>query len=141
MLLFGILSLHLFFHVVYLQGEYRQPVNCPCGTLSVESCIRQRFHLTVLLSEIRVNLLHKVGPVLIAAVDASFQLQSLGWINVGVPYDILEMPLDCVYPALHIEVIVDGASVIRIVHWRIDIVGEVIVSYRLSENYVAVFCK
>lgn len=56
-------ALHLLAHVVNLERENREAVDCPCRRLGVETCVGEHIHVAVLLTEIRVNLLNEVGTV------------------------------------------------------------------------------
>ena len=55
--------------------------------------------------------------------------------------DVLEMPLDSVYPALEIESVFNGVSVVRIVDRCVYIILDVIVPDCLVEDFVAMFCE
>ena len=109
--------------------------------LFVYPCVWLHADIGVLLAEVGVNLLDKVGPVLIAAVNPPLQRKCLQRLYVRVANDILEVPLYGVYPTFQVKPVLDGVPVVGIVDRRIDIVRYVVVSNGLIENQVAMFCE
>lgn len=134
-------AFHLLLHVVNLQRKYRQSVHSPCGTLCVEVRVRQRSDLAVLRSEVGVYLFYQIRTVLIAAVYAPFQRKSLCRVYMRVAYNVLKVPLYGVNPAFHVQAVVYVSPIIRILNGSVHIVGHVVISYRLAENVVALFCE
>ena len=51
------------------------------------------------------------------------------------------MPLDCVYPALQVEPVLDGIPVIRVTDGGIYIIRDVVIADCLIENLVTMLCK
>lgn len=137
----GVGALCLLLHVVYLQREYRQAVDGPCWALGVYACVGHYLHVLILVPEPTVYLLHEVCAVLVAAVYAALQQQSLCRVNLRVAYDILKVPLHGVYPALHIQAVLYRALSVGVVHLGVNVVGLVIVVYRPAENLVTKFGK
>lgn len=107
----------------------------------VQPCVRQRLDLVVLLAEPAVDFLHQIRAVLIAAVYAALERQGVVGVNVGIAYDILQMPLHRVYPALCVQVEVNRVAVVRVAYGRVDVVCEMVVSDGLTEYRVAMFCE
>jgi hypothetical protein len=127
--------------VIDFQRKDAQPVDCPCGTLGIESGIGLDDNIAVFWSEELIYLLHKVGAVLVRAVDATFQLQSLYGIDMRIADDILKVPLYGVNPALQIESVLNGITFVGIINGRFDIIFNVIVGNGLIENLVTLFCE
>ena len=88
--------------MIDFQGQDAKPVDGPCRTLGVDAGIGKHLHARVFLTEIAVNLLHQVGTVLIGTVDAALQFERLHRVDVGVAYDVLEVPLHGINPALQV---------------------------------------
>ena len=93
------------------------------------------------LPEVAVDLLHEVRPVLVGAVDASLQPECFNGIDVRIAYDVLEMPLHGVNPALQIEPVLDGVALVWVADGRVDVVLFVVVAYGLPEDFVALLCE
>ena len=89
MCLVGILAMCLFLHVPYLQRQDAEAVNGPGWTLRVKPGVGQGLYLAVQHSEVAVDVLHLVRPVLVGVVNATFQSQSLSGVDMWVADDIL----------------------------------------------------
>ena len=137
MLFRGIGALHLLSHVVDLEREDGEAVDGPRRTLGIDTCIGQRDNVAILVAQIAVYLLHEVGAVLVAAVDASLDEQSLHGIDVRVADDILKMPLHGVDPAFQIKACLYAPFIIRVADGCVNIVCQVIICYRPAENLIA----
>ena len=109
--------------------------------LGVQPSVVLRLDVAVLLAEVRVDLLHKVGAVLVAAVDAALQCQSLNGVDVWVADDVLKMPLHGVNPAFQVQTVVDFIAIIGVVDRRVNVVDDVVVFDGLVKNNVAMSCK
>ena len=136
-----VLTLSLLLHVPYLQRQDAETVYRPCGTLSIQSSIGQDGHIAVELTEIGVDVFHQVGTVLVGVVYTAFQRQSLDGVDVRVAYDVLQMPLYGIYPALQIEVVLYGVTIIGVVDSGIYMIFQVVVSDDLIEDIIGLLCK
>lgn len=91
--------------------------------------------------EIAVDEFYQVRTVLVALVDAALEQQGLNGINLRVAYQILQMPLHRINPALAVEVAFNSLLGIRIGNRRIHMVAFVIIADHLLEYGPATFCK
>ena len=137
MLLGCVIAQRLLLHVVDLQRQDAESVDSPCRTLGIEPCIGLDDDVAVFLAEIGINLLYEVSAVLVGTVDAPFQLQGVYRIDVWIADDILEMPLNSVYPAFQIEPVLNGIAFVGVVDRRFDIIFDVIIDNSLIENLIA----
>ena len=94
-----VLALHLLAHVVNLECEDGEAVNSPCRRLCVDGGVREHLDVSVVSAEVCVDVFHHVSAVLVALVDASLEHECFCRVDVRIAYDVLEMPLNCVYPA------------------------------------------
>ena len=134
MLIGSIGTLHLFLHVVNLQNQDREAVDGPCRTLGVQPGISLQGHLAVVLQEITVNLLHQVGTVLVALVDAAFQGERSSGVNLRVANQVFQMPLHRINPVFQVETVLDGTFGVWITDGAIYVVRLVIVIDSLAED-------
>ena len=141
MLRVSILSLRLLLHVPNLQRQNAQPVYGPCRTLRIQTSVGQHLYLTIQLAEIAVNLFHQIRTVLVRAVNAALDGQSLLGLYLRIADDVLQMPLYGVNPAFQIEAVLYAALFIRIVDRSIYVVLQVIVANRLREDFVCFFSE
>ena len=122
--------------MVYLESEDRQSVYSPCRTLRVDGSVWQNLYVIVFHSEVAVNLFNKVCPVLVAAVDASFKLQSLQRVDMWVADNVFQMPLNGVYPTLQIQSVLNRIPVVWVADNRVNIVFHVIVVDSHVEHFI-----
>ena len=134
-------AFHLLLHMVYLEREDGVAVDSPSGALGVYGCAFKRCDILVPVEKVAVDELYKVGAVLVRLVDAAFQRECLHGVNSRVAYDVLEMPLYGVYPALEVEVIFNALHRIWIVYWCVYVVGLVIIGNGLVEYGPTQLCK
>lgn len=62
-------------------------------------------------------------------------------IDVRVAYDVLEMPLHGVYPALQIEPVLDLVTLVRVADGCLDVILDVVVADGLVEDGVTMLCE
>ena len=117
-----------------------ESVNGPCRTLGVDMGVGQHVHVLIELPEVAVDLLDKVCPILIAAVDASFDGKGFDGIDVRIADDVFQMPLHGVDPAFGIEMIFEAVVGVRIGDGGIDVVFDMIIADDFLENPVVFFC-
>lgn len=86
-----------------------------------------------------IDLLHKVGAVLIALVDAALEREGLNRIYVRVTYNVLHVPLNCVDPAFTIEGRFDCIGRMRIYKVCVYIICLMVVVDRGAEDSPSLF--
>ncbi len=133
----GVGARGLLLHVIDFECQYRQAVDGPGRALGVDGGLRQRLDAGIARAQVGVDFLDQVGAVLVALVDAALQGQGSHGVDVGVAYDVLQMPLHGVDPGLGTQVVLDSALRIGVVQRGIDVVGDVIACYRVVEYLVA----
>ena len=87
-------------HVVNLQRQDRQTVDSPRRGLGIEPGIGPGFHVPVFVEQVRVDIFHHVGTILVRLVDAAFDGQRGHRVDLRVADNILQMPLHGVDPVL-----------------------------------------
>ena len=132
-LLRSVLPLRLYPHVVNLQREYCQTVYCPRRAFGVYRGAGQGLHVLELCQEMAVYALHEVGARLVAAVYPALYLERGGGVDFRVAYDVLQMPLHGVDPLLCVQLILNVALGIRVLHCGVHVVRLMVVCYRLTE--------
>ncbi len=93
----------------------------------------------VLLPEIGVDTLHKVGTLLVATIDTAFERQSGYRVNLGVTDDVLQVPLHGINPVLEIEVVLYCPLGVRVANRRIHIIRCMVVLHCSTKNLIAQF--
>ena len=141
MLFAGIGALRLLAHVIDLKGEDAQSVYCPSWALRVDGRLELRLYIMKACVEIAVDGLHEVGALLIAAVYAPFESEGGNRVNLWIADEVLQMPLNRVYPILQIEVVLDAALGIGVLDGSIDVVSDMEVANGLLKYRPGFFCE
>ena len=141
MLCVGIGALGLLTHVIYLKRQYRQAVECPRRAFGVDCGLGEHFHLGKMRAKVGVELLHKVGTLLVTAVDAAFYRQCGHRVYIRIANNVLKVPLNGVDPVLSEQLMLNCSILVGIGHHGIHVVGNMIRSYCFLKNLVTIVNK
>ena len=85
-------------HVVNLQRQDRQTVDRPRRGLGIEPGIGPGFHVLVFVEQVRIDIFHHIGTILVRLVDTALDGQCGHGVDLRVADDILQVPLHGVDP-------------------------------------------
>jgi hypothetical protein len=125
-------------HMINFQGKYWKPVECPGRTFGIYGSVGAYSHTGIFLTKISVYLLNHVGTFLIRTVYAAFQSQRGNRVNLRIAYNVLQVPLNGIYPALGKKSMFKRAVFIRVFNLSINIVMLVICSHHQVKNLIGI---
>ena len=127
--------------MIDLKRKDRQTIDRPSRAFRIDRSVRQYFHVLVFIQKETIDQLYQIRTILIRLVDAAFDSQRFHRVDLRIPDNVLQMPLDGIDPVLKIKIKLDALYRIGIMHCSIYIVSYMISLRSLLKNAETLFAE